>query len=52
MYDTPLNEKKCNVSNANAIGDEYHYLFSCAFIKSDKNLYLKPYLYVKTNIYK
>ena len=34
------------------IGDEYHYLFTCDFCKSDRKLYLKPYFYVKPNIRK
>ena len=32
--------------------DEYHYLFTCDFFKSNRNLYLKPYFYVKPNIRK
>ena len=31
--DTALNEQNCNVCTKNDIGDEYHYLFSCDFLR-------------------
>ena len=34
------------VCTTDDIGDEYHYLFTCDFFKSDKKLYLKSYFYV------
>ena len=48
----PLNERKCKICTKDDIGDEYHYLFTCDFFKSDRKLYLKPYFYVKPNIRK
>ena len=45
----PLNERKCKICTTDDIGDEYHYLFTCDFFKSDRKLYLKPYFYVKPN---
>ena len=30
-------------------GNEYHYLLTCDFFKSDRKIYLKPYFYVKPN---
>ena len=50
--DIPLNERKCKICTKDDIGDEYHYLFTCDFFKSDRKLYLKPYFYVKSNIRK
>ena len=50
--DIPLNKRKCKICTKVDIGDEYHYLFTCDFFKSDKKLYLKPYFYVKPNIRK
>ena len=50
--DIPLNERKCKICTKDDIGDEYHYLFTCDFFKSDRKLYLKPYFYVKPNIRK
>ena len=50
--DIPLNERKCKNCTTDDIGDDYHYLFSCDFFKSDRKLYLKPYFYVKPNIRK
>ena len=43
---------KCKICTTDDIGDEYHYLFTCDFFKSDRKLYLKPYFYVKPNICK
>ena len=50
--DIPLNERKCKICTTDNIGNEYHYLFTCDFFKSDRKLYLKPYFYVKPNIRK
>ena len=50
--DIPLNERNCKYCTNDDIGDEYHYLFTCDFFKSDRKLYLKPYFYVKPNIRK
>ena len=50
--DIPLNERKCKICTTDDIGDEYHYLFTFDFFKSDRKLYLKPYFYVKPNICK
>ena len=36
MY-RPLNERKCKICTTDDIGDEYHYLLTCEFFKSDKN---------------
>ena len=44
--DIPLNERKCKICTKDDFGDEYHYLFTCDFFKSDRKLYLKPYFYV------
>ena len=41
--DIPLNERKCKICTTDDIGDEYHYLFTCDFFKSDRKLYLKPF---------
>ena len=46
LDDIPLNERKCEICTTDAIGDEYHYLFTCDFFKSDRKLYLKPYTQV------
>ena len=40
------NVKICTTDD---IGDDYQYLFTCDFVKSDRKLYLKPYFYVKPN---
>ena len=48
----PLNERKCKICTIDDIGNEYHYLFTCDFFKSNRKLYLKPYFYVKPNIRK
>ena len=50
--EVPLNERNCKICTIDDIGDEYHYLFTCDFFKSDRKLYLKPYFYVKPNIRK
>ena len=50
--DIPLNERKCKICTTDDIGDEYHYLFICDFLKIDRKLYLKPYFYVQPNIRK
>ena len=50
--DIPLNKRKCKICTTDDIGDEYHYLFTCDFFKSDRKMYLKPYFYVKPNIRK
>ena len=50
--DIQLNDRKCKIFTTDDIGDEYHYLFTCDFFKSDRKLYLKPYFYVKPNIRK
>ena len=41
--DIPLNGRTCKICTTDDIGDEYHYLFTCDFYKSDRKLYLKPY---------
>ena len=48
--DIPLNERKCKICTTDDIGDEYNYLFTCDFFKSDRKLYLKTNFYVKPNI--
>ena len=50
--DIPSNERKCKICTTDDIGDEYQFLFTCDFFKSDRKLYLKPYFYVKPNIRK
>ena len=50
--DIPLNERICKICTKDDIGDEYHYLFTCDFFKSDRKLYLKPFFCVKPNILK
>ena len=50
--DKPFNERKCKICTTDDIGDEYHYLFTCDFFKSDRKLYLKPYFYIMPNICK
>ena len=32
-----LNGPKCQICPTDDIGDEYHYLFTCYFFKSDRN---------------
>ena len=44
--DIPLNERKCKICTTDDIGDEYHYLYTCDFFKSD----LKPY-FMRSQIY-
>ena len=46
------NERKCKMCTTDDIGDEYHYFFTCDSFKSDRKLYLKPYVNVKPNIRK
>ena len=35
--DIPLNERKCKTCIKDDIGDEYHYLFSCDFLRVTEN---------------
>ena len=50
--DITLNEPICKICTTDDIADEYHYLFTCDFFKSDRKLYLKTYFNVKPNIRK
>ena len=34
----PLNERKCKICTTVNIGDEYHYLFTCDFLRATENL--------------
>ena len=33
----PLNERKCKLCTTDNIGDEYHYLFTCDFLRVTEN---------------
>ena len=35
--DIPLNERKCKICTEDDIGDEYHYLFTCDFLRVTEN---------------
>lgn len=48
---TPLRERKCSLCSAD-VGDEYHYLLSCAVLNDERKKYLKPYYRNHPNIMK
>ena len=50
--DIPLNERKCKICTEDDFEDEYNFLFTCDFFKSDRKICLKSYFYVKPNIRK
>ena len=35
--DIPLNERNCKICTTDDIGDEYHYLFTCDFLRVTEN---------------
>jgi len=35
----PRNERVCRLSNANQLGDEFHYLFLCPFFQDSRRKY-------------
>ena len=36
-WDAPLNVRKCKICTTDDIGDEYHYLFTCDFLRVIEN---------------
>ena len=37
------NTKTCRLCNANQLGDEFHYLFSCPFFQDTRRKYIRLY---------
>ena len=37
MIYRPLNERKCKICTTADIGDEYHYVFTCDFLRVTEN---------------
>ena len=51
-YNGSESERKCNLCDAQDVGDEFHYLFVCDYFKRDRNLYLDKYFIVRPNTLK
>ena len=47
-----LDSDVCTLCNLNVCGDEYHYVLICPFFKHSRTMYLKPYFYTRTSLYK
>lgn len=47
----PLPERKCRLC-LKGIGDEYHYLLSCIYFKTERKRLIKPYYFERANILK
>ena len=48
----PRSERKCNLCDLNAIGDEFHYLFECTYFSDDRAKYISRYYVIRPNILK
>ena len=48
----PVEERVCTLCQTNALGDEFHYLFECAFFQAQRAKYLLRYYYTHPNMYK
>lgn len=48
---TPIDIRFCN-SCHNQIGDEFHYLFQCSSLQTERQLYIKPHYYRRPSTYK
>ena len=44
-FDNTNVDKSCQICSSNDIGDEFHYLFSCDFFKSERKMFLLEYYY-------
>ena len=48
--DIPLNERKCKICTTDDIGDEYHYLFTCDFLRVTENC-IRNRIFMLSQIY-
>ena len=48
LYDT----QKCTSCNLDALGDEYHYVLICPYLKQIREQYLKAYYYIRPSYLK
>jgi hypothetical protein len=49
---TPIEERYCNLCNSNALGDGFHYLFSCTYFKSERDMYIDKAYSTNPNLLK
>ena len=42
-------DRKCELCNANEIGDEFHYLMKCEYFTTERKVFLKRYYFTRPN---
>lgn len=47
-----LPERKCQLCDKRDLGDEYHYLLSCKYFRSERRASIDPYFYQSPNVLK
>ena len=50
--DIARSDRKCMLCDLNEIGDEFHYLFKCNYLKKERNHLINSYYYVRPNVMK
>ena len=49
---TDIADRKCTICSLNMIGDEFHYLFECPCLNTERKMFLKRRFYVRPNMHK
>ena len=49
---TVRNERICSLCDTRDIGDEFHYIFQCAYFESERTNLIKPYFFRRPSMYK
>ena len=49
---TVRNERICSLCDTRDIGDEFHYIFQCAYFESERTNLIKPYFLRRPSMYK
>ena len=51
-YNIDRNQRYCNMCNANALEDEYHFILECIKYNDLRQKYIKPYYWRNPSVYK
>ena len=49
---TDRNDRICSLCDTRDIGDEFHYIFQCAYFESERTNLIKPYFLRRPSMYK
>lgn len=49
---TEIGDRKCPLCSLNDVGDEFHYICRCPYFESERKKYIKPYYFVRPNMFK